>query len=400
MPLSDMTLRRATPRAKIYKLNDGDGLALRVTPKGGKYWVWRYSHSGKQKDLSLGVYPAVSLSAARAAREAARGVLSSGIDPGIHRVSSRLSIPHCAADFESVARAWLKDREKVLSPKYAKQVAVRLQEDIFPDLGTLPVSTITPPMLLRTLKKAQARGVHETTRRLKQYCGMIFRFAIVHGMAERDAAADLKEALVVPRGKHYAAIGSEDLPALLKSLADVEVEVGMQARFAIRLLMLTFVRTSELIGAVWSEVDLNKRVWIIPAARMKMKRDHIVPLSRQVVEIFVALRKTTSHELVFPGYRNWKKPISNNTILMALNRMGWRGRMTGHGFRALATTVLREELDHPKDVIDLQLAHAAGKVWAAYDRSKFLKQRTEMMQAWADYVDRADEIGAALPRRG
>lgn len=398
MALSDVLCRRAAPRAKVYKLTDGSGLTLRVTPRGGKYWVWRYSFDGRQRDLSLGAYPRLSLAEARRLRDSAAAAVREGVDPTLHRLMSRAEAAiDRKATFEVVARKWLEQYLPRRTAKYGRQVVRRLEADIFPQIGKIPIAAISAPMVLHALRPAQDRGVDETVRRLKQYIGMIMRFAVAHGQARHDMTADLRGALRPPQTKHYASIAGAELPELIWSLNQPGNNVGMQTKLAIRLMMLTFVRTGELVGAKWAEFDFERALWVIPAARMKMKRDHFVPLSRQALETLKVLKLMEVGGFVFPGRVRNTQPISNNTVLTALHRAGWRGRMTGHGFRALATTVLHEDLEWPKEVIDLQLAHAkADKIWAAYDRTKFLRRRTEMMQAWADYVSAAEARAKTL----
>lgn len=392
MSLSDSACKNAKPQEKLYKLTDSAGLCLRVTPSGGKYWVMQYRFEGKQKDLSIGVYPVVSLSTARIARDEAKRLIRVGVNPAIAKITQRInSSVSKSGTFADLAKEWLNNKTNRLTPRYAGQIKARLEADIFPDIGKLPIGSITPPMLLQSLKKVQKRGAIETSHRLKQYCSMAFRFAIASGLIDRDPAADLKDALISSKGKNFAAIESEDLPELLEKLTDPKVGMGLQTRLAMRFLMLTFVRTGELIGAKWGEIDLENKTWLIPAARMKMGRDHIVPLSKQACDILNTMKKLSSSEFVFAGQHNPKKSMSNMAILKGLERMGYKGRMTGHGFRALAMTTLREVLEYPFDVIDLQLAHAAkNKVKAAYDRAKFIKERTKMMQAWADYIDKIE----------
>lgn len=402
MPLTDIACRRAQPRAKRYKLTDSLGLVLRVTPRsGGKYWVWRYRFDGKARELALGTYPRLSLVQARIERDRLRATLDSGGDPAMHRfMAAQAAAVDRATTFEAVAQEWLVEFTATRSKKYAKQVAVRLQADILPALGRRPIKEITAPELLAALKRPEKRGVYETVRRLKQYCGMIFRFGIARGYCEFDITPGLRGAIRSPQRGHYATIESAELPALLRCLTDPAMPVGLQTRLAVRFMLLTFVRTSELIGARWSEIDFEKAQWHIAGERMKKKRPHIVPLSRQALACLQGLRAISTGDIIFASRLRRGRSISNMTILQALKRMGWEGKMTGHGFRALATTILREELDYPKDYIDIQLAHAPeDDVWAAYDRAKFLRQRTEMMQAWGDYVARAEAIaqGLAVP---
>ena len=392
MPLSDAKCRNASPKEKLYKLADGGGLTLRITPTGGKYWVLRYRYMGKAKDLSLGAYPAVSLIEARDKRDAAKRDLRAGENPAISKLVKKLDIEaEVDGTFKSIAMAWMDNKRPSISPRYAAQIESRLAADIYPHLGKMPIASITPPQLLKVLKKVQSRGVVETVHRLKQYCSMICCFAVANGYLEHDITRDLRAALPASKSEHFAAISANDIPNFLKKLADSDIEMGIQTRLAMRFLMLTFVRTTELIGARWDEIDIGKKQWIIPGRRMKKKRDHIVPLSNQAITILQTMRKLSSGPMVFPGRSDPKKGMSNMTVLKGLERMGYKGFMTGHGFRALAMTTLREELGFPFEIIDLQLAHIKkSKVDRAYDRSKFLKERTTMMQAWADYIDKSD----------
>ena len=392
MPLTDYACKSAKPRLKLYKLSDYAGLCLRVTPTGGKYWVMRYRFDGKEKDFSLGVYPTVSLLAAREARDEAKKALREGRNPAIERITKRLETNKSQGNtFEEVAEDWLKTKSNRLTPRYKDAIASRLKADIYPELGKLPIGTIKPQHLLRSLKKVQARGAIETSHRLKQYCSMVFRFAIASDITDHDPAFNLKDALVTHKSEHLASIESGDLPDLLKKLADPEVGMGMQTRLAMRFLMLTFVRTREMTDAAWAEFDLKKKLWIVPAERMKMGRAHMVPLSRQTCEILKTMRKLSNSPYVFPGHHSAHKPMSNMAILKGLERKGYKGRMTGHGFRALATTILREELKYPYEIVDLQLAHAPrNKIKAAYDRAKFIDERTKMMQVWADYIEKVE----------
>jgi len=393
MALTDAACRSAKLKKTRYKLSAGGGLCLSVIPEGGKYWALRYRFGGKEKNLSLGAYPAVSLAEALEKRDEAKKLLKKGVDPGLERIARKLKSKTSEDDsFEVVAREWIDLKRKTLAPRYIAQIQRCLEGDIFPHIGRLPCRRITTPMMLGVLKKVQARGVLETMLRLKEYCGSIFRYAIICEKADRDPSADLRDALPSPKKQHFAAIDVADLPDRLLKMKDNTISIGTQTRFAMRALLLTFVRTKELIGARKEEFNFELARWVIPAERMKMKRDHIVPLSRQAMELFKSLSQISSGDYIFTGQHSWLKPMSNMAILMGLKRMGYKGKMTGHGFRALAMTALREILDFPKDVIDLQLAHAKGKVDAAYDRAKFLKERTAMMQRWADYIDEMEKI--------
>jgi integrase len=262
---------------------------------------------------------------------------------------------------------------------------------MFLEIGNVPVSDITAPRLLAAIRKIESRGAHEVAHRALQTCGQVFRYAIGTGRGERNPAAELKgtDTLMPVKRTHYAALDASELPDFLKALKENEARLYLQTRYAIELLMLTFTRTGELINAKWSEFDLEGRVWTIPEERMKMGKSHIVPLSKQAVEVLKKLQAINGkRDWVFPNQTDSKKAMSNNTILFALSRLGYKGRMTGHGFRALAMSTIKEKLGYRHEVVDRQLAHAPrNKVDAAYDRAKFLPERRKMMQQWADYID-------------
>jgi integrase len=296
---------------------------------------------------------------------------------------------NAANTFEGLAREWHERNIERWTPLYAQDILHRLEMDIFPQIGKRPIAGISPVHVLDALRKIEKRGAHEMSHRAMQYCGQIFRYAVVTGRAERNPASDLKGALKPAKHTHYAALEPKDLPEFLKTLERNDARLYVQTRLAIRLLMLTFVRTGELIKAAWDEFDLEAAEWSIPAERMKMRKPHIVPLSKQAIAIVRELHKLN-------GNRDWilasaakpRQHMSNNTILKALERLGYKGRMTGHGFRALAMTTIKEKLKIPHEVVDRQLAHAPrSKVDAAYDRTKFLDERRKMMQKWADYID-------------
>lgn len=389
MPLTDIACRRAAPKAKRYKLTDSLGLCLRISPNGSKYWVWRYRFDGRQVELALGTYPRISLVQARQARDKMREVLDAGGDPAGYRMLQEQSAAVArASTFEAVAMEWLGLFKKKRSARYVEIVESRLKADIFPLLGRRPIGELRTPDILIALRKVEKRGVHETTHRLKHYISMIFCHAIASGRAEHDMTAGLKGQLLSPNRGHYAAISSKQLPAFLRAMNDPGLQVGLQTRLAMRLLMYSFVRTSELLGARWDEFDLANAMWNVPAERMKMKRPHMVPLSRQALVTLATIKTIETSEYVFASRVRGKKTLSNGVFLAAIRRMGWANKMTGHGFRALATTILFEELKYPKHVVDLQLAHVEkDEIWGAYNRAQFIAERMQMMQAYADYLD-------------
>lgn len=399
MALTDTAIKKAQPAEKQYRMPDDRGLVLLVRPNGSKLWQLRYRHEGKEKTASLGQYPDVSLAAARALRDEQRKLVASGSDPvAVKHAQRKAKAVANANNFEAVAREWWAHwKHARTSDHHVAQTLRRLEADVFPKIGTRPISEIEAPELVELAKDIEKRGASDLAKRSLQTCSQIFRYAIAHGKARRNPVADVKpsEILKARKVENYARIGAGELPQLLRK---IEAYKGAPAtRLAIKLMALTFVRTGELIGARWSEFDLEAGRWNIPAERMKMKTPHIVPLSLQALEVLRTLHTVTgSRELLFPGERDHGKPMSNNTILKALEIMGYKGTMTGHGFRGIASTVLHEnEFDHMH--IELQLAHAErNSVSAAYNHALYLTQRTKMMQWWGEYLDEL-KLGNVLP---
>jgi integrase len=389
--LTDVLCRTAsTGPKKIRKLPDGDGLYLWVYSDGRKYWRYRYWFGGKEKSLSIGVYPAVSLKTARRRCAEERERLGDDLDPSAERRAAKIATKIAVSNsFESVAREWFSKREGVWVPRHAVDVRRRLEANLFPHIGARPISQIDGPELLSVVRKVEARGAHDLAHRILQVSSQVFRYGVATGRCARDIVPDLRGALTPHKHKHQAAVSPENLPALLKAIDGYSAVQGgdVQTQLALELLALTFVRTTELIEAVWPEFDFAKKLWVIPAERMKMNSLHVVPLSSQVLTRLERLKKIGGNsDYVFPG-RSRDKPISNNTMLFALYRLGYKGKMTGHGFRAVASTILNEQ-GFRADVIERQLAHAdPSEVRGAYNRAIYLIERTEMMQKWADYLD-------------
>jgi integrase len=393
--LSETRIRAAKPTDKPYKLRDGRGLHLLVTPAGGRLWRFRYRHAGRESMLGLGAYPEVSLKAARDRREEARKLVAAGADPAAQRRAERAG--H-ANTFEGIAREWLALQSRKLSERtYAKKLA-RFEALVFPFLGTRPIADIGAPDLLPVLRKVESRGKMETAHRVRSECGQIFRYAVATGRAARNPAADLVGALapVVVRN-HPAITDPGKIGELLRAIAGY---VGQPStEFALKIAPYVFVRPGELRAAQWSEFDLDNAEWRIPGTRMKMRELHVVPLARQVVELVRDLQRITgASPYLFPGLRTKTRPISNNTLNAALRRLGFTGdEMVSHGFRSMASTLLNEQGFHP-DVIELQLAHAErNEVRSAYNRAQRLDERRRMMQAWADYLDGLREGGQIIP---
>lgn len=399
MPLTDKECRNALAKPKAYKKSDMHGLYLQVMPNGSKYWRVKYRIFGKEKSLALGVYPEVMLGEAREKLAAARKLIANHQDPSLEkRKEKQIAALSAEMTFERVAREWHEIRKSKWSDAYANEILYRLEKDVFPDLGLMTITDITPKVLLASIKKVESRGAREIAHRLLQTCGQIFRYAVATGRTDRNPGTDLKGALQPVRHQHFAALEGKDLPEFIRVLEKNEARLYQPTRHAIKLIMLTFVRTNELINATWEEFDFEKAQWSIPAARMKMRRPHIVPLSRQVLEILQAQKELTgAWQWVFPNQVRPMKSMSNCTILNAIKRMGYKGRMTGHGFRAVAMSTIKEELGYRHEVVDRQLAHAPrNKVDAAYDRAQFLPERKKMMQEWADYIDAAYSRGNAM----
>ena len=385
----------------IRKLHDGDGLYLWVYRDGRKYWRMRYWQAGKEKSLSVGVFPKVSLSEARQKREELARQLRANLDPSAERratsLRKKLAAENC---FEAVAREWHAKQLHTWVRDHASDVKRRLESNIFPAIGKRPIDQIEAPELLQTIRKIESRGSYDLAHRVLQVCGQVFRYGIATGRCSRNLATDLRGALTPHVKKHQSAVRPEELPELLRAIAKYEELGDKQTRLALQMLARTFVRTNEIIGAMWVEFDLQNGLWVIPAERMKMRTEHIVPLARQSLEILRELKDISDgSRFVFPG-RNRDKPISNNTMLFALYRLGYKGKMTGHGFRSVASTVLNESGFNP-DVIERQLAHCErNEVRGAYNRAEYFPERKRMMQHWADYLDAIEAGAKVIPLHG
>jgi integrase len=398
MPLTDRAIRNAKPDDRAVRLFDGGGLYLEIAPSGGKWWRFKYRFGGKEKRLSLGVYPAVPLTAARKRRDAARELLADGLDPSEQRkADKRTAAAKAANSFEAVAREWYAKHSRTWVETHAADVSRRLESNLFPELGDKAIAEITAPALLAAVRKIEHRGAHDLAHRVLQVASQIFRYGVATGRCERDPAPDLRGALTPHKSRNQAAVTPDELPALLRAIEGYGELGDKLTGYALRLMALTFVRTGELIGATWDEIDLDGATWIVPAARMKMKAEHVVPLSREAVALLRELRAIGGESrFVFPG-RNADKPISNNTMLFALYRLGYKGKMTGHGFRAVASTILNES-GFRADVIERQLAHCErNDVRGAYNRAEYLPERRKMMQQWADMLAAMREGAKVIP---
>ena len=398
-PLTEIKVRMAKPRESEYKIFDGGGLYMTVTPSGGKLWHFKYRFSGKEKKISFGPYPEVSLAVARQRREDARRNLVQNIDPSDVRKAQKQAKTEEAETFEVIAREMHARFRSAWTEGHAATIMSRMERDLFPWIGNRPIKEIKAPELLAALRRVESRGALESAHRIRTIAGQVFRYAVATGRAERDPAADLKGALPQPKEKHHAAIiDPKEVAPLLRAID------GYQGNFvvksALRLAPLFFVRPGELRQAEWVEIDLDEAVWNIPASKMKMKQAHIVPLCSQAVEILTELKRLTGgSRYVFPSGRSFARPLSNNAILAALRRMGYdKDTMTGHGFRAMARTILDEVLQVRPDFIEHQLAHAVRDPnGRAYNRTAHLAERRKMMQRWADYLDGLKARATVIP---
>jgi integrase len=392
MALTDTRLRNSKPKAKPYKLSDGGGMYMLITPDSARYWRLDYRFAGKRRTLALGVYPTVTLADARERREEARRLLANAMDPGVAKKAARRAARIASKDtFEAIAREWISRQRKRIAQRYCALLLSRLEADIFPHIGSRPIAEIDASELLEVLRRVEKRGVFETALRLRQTCGQVFRYSIATGRGKNDPTVALRGALgASKKSSGHRAMPLSELPVFLRALQAYDGDA--RTRLALRLMILTFVRTTELRAARWSEfenLEESGALWRIPAERMKMKREHVVPLAPQAVAVLRELRALPGFELspyLFPspsreGY------MSNNTMLYAMYRMGYHRRATVHGFRAMASTTLNE-MGFRADVIERQLAHEDGDaVRAAYNRAEYLNERRAMMNNWADHLD-------------
>lgn len=401
MALTDTAIRNAKPQSKPTKLVDGDGLYLLLNPNGSKWWRLDYRFNGKRKTLSMGVYPDVPLKLARERREEARTLIAAGADPGEQRKSEKQAKAEAGSNtFEALAREWMATRGKEWTESYTSKTKSALERNAFPSIGSKPITEITAPDLLAMLRAIESRGVVDMAHRIQQHCGAVFRYAIATGRAIADPVPSLRGALSTVKQEHYAAITDPaEYAELLRAIDNYRGEAT--TKVAMQLLALTFQRTKEVRFAEWSQIDLDAALWRIPAEIMKMREAHIVPLSKQVIDVLKRLQALTgSGRLVFPSSTSRERPISENTVVYALARMGYKGRMTGHGFRSTASTLLNEQ-GYRHDVIERQLAHAEkNAVRAAYNRAEYLPERKKMMQEWADYLDKLKAGANVIPLRG
>jgi integrase len=398
MPLTNTKIRNAKPGDKTIKLYDERGLYMELSPNGGKWWRLKYRYNGKEKRLSLGVYPDISLKDARDRRDDARKLLANGTDPSANRKAQKEAKGggNC---FEAVAREWYAKHSANWTADHGNRIIRRLERDVFPWIGAKPIANITAPELLSVIQRIEKRGALETAHRALGNCGQVFRYAIATGRAERDPSGDLRGALPPAKGEHFAAITEPKQVAEILRAID-GYEGSLTVRCALRLAPLVFVRPGELRKAKWADIDLNKAEWRYMVT--KTDTQHIVPLSRQAVEILKELQPLTGNgRYVFPGARSKERPMSDNAILAAMRRMGiGKEEMSGHGFRAMARTILDEVLGVRPDFIEHQLAHAVRDPnGRSYNRTAHLSERKKMMQQWADYLDKLKTVMEVKPLR-
>lgn len=393
MPPMTLTARQvetAKPKEKSYKLFDGGGLYLEVTAKGSRYWRMKYRFGGKEKRLAFGVFPTVTLAEAREMRNQAKKVLAAGGDPGeVKKEEKAIQKLSTGNTFEAIAREWHKSKADRWSLRYRDEIIDTFEKDIFPYIGKRPIAEIKPLELLETLRKMEKRGALEKMRKVRQRCGEVYRYAIITGRAEYNPAPDLATALTPPKKQHFPFLTAEELPYFLKDLAGYTGSVITKT--ATKIILLTAVRTQELRFARWQDIDLEKGIWEIPAEVMKMKRPHVVPLSKQVIELFNSLKPLSGHyELVFIGRNDHRKPISKESVNQVIELLGYKGRLTGHGFRHTMSTILHEK-GYNSAWIETQLAHIdKNAIRGTYNHAQYMDGRREMMQWYADYMDKLE----------
>ncbi|EHO2961370.1 tyrosine-type recombinase/integrase [Salmonella enterica] len=396
MPLTDAKVRALKPREKTYRLGDAGGLYVEVATNGSRYWRMKYRVAGKEKRLAFGVYPDVSLADAREKRDAAKKILAAGGDPGETKKSEKLAQKLNAENtFEAVAREWHQTKADRWSLRYRDEIIDTFEKDIFPYIGKRPIADIKPMELLEALRKMEKRGALEKMRKVRQRCGEVFRFAIITGRANYNPAPDLASALATPKKVHFPFLTANELPYFLNDLAGYTGSIITKT--ATQIIMLTGVRTQELRFARWEDIDFETKLWEIPAEVMKMKRPHIVPLSEQVIALFKQLEPISKHHpLVFIGRNDPRKPISKESINQVIELLGYKGRLTGHGFRHTMSTILHEQ-GFNSAWIETQLAHVdKNAIRGTYNHAQYLDGRREMMQWYADYIGELGKGGGVV----
>jgi len=404
--LTALEVRNAKPKEKSYKLTDGKGLFLHVATSGKKTWRYRYELSGTESTFVLGEYPVMSLEAARHERTDIREMVKAGINPANERRKQKQAVTDARIkekelitnSFEAIAHEWHDHRRERWTHAYAAANLAKLKNDVFPAIGSTPVDQITPPMVLQIVRSVESRGAGETARKCLEMMNSVFRYAIQTGRATYNSAADMRGVLKSRKVEHHPMINPDDLPEFLKILTKSDIHTT--TKLAIQFTMLTAARSGEVRGATWKEIDLEKKLWIVPEERMKMRSPHVVPLSNHTLAILNRLSILQGDRgLVFPGIHHPEKPLSENTMLFALYRVGYHSKMTMHGFRALFSTICNEAGFMP-DAIERQLAHKEkNAIRAAYHRSEYMPERIKMMQWWADYLQSSEHGTEIIPFR-
>lgn len=387
MPLNDAQVRNAKAKDKPYKLGDMNGLYVLVSTTGARLWRYKYRLAGKEGVFAIGEYPEVSLAEARAAHGKARDLVKQGIHPLHQRRQEELQkVTEAGNTFKAIAKDWIAQNKARWSPYYLRQVERFMDSDVYPKIGTLPIKQVTAAHILKILKTAESRGAEVVALNIRQWCSAIFRYAVSNLLADSDPAAALKGAVTRPKVQHNKPLAPSEIPDFIVALG--KFGGYRTTSIAVELLLLTFVRTVELRKAEWHEFDLDAALWRLPAERMKMKREHLVPLAPQVVRLLRELKEWTGNRnFLFPNYRNSSDCMTATTVNRALERMGYGGKLSAHGFRGTASTILHEQ-GYRSEVIERQLAHVErNKVKAAYNHAEYLQERLAMMNSWANYID-------------
>ncbi|MGH1406006.1 MAG: tyrosine-type recombinase/integrase [Rhodomicrobiaceae bacterium] len=390
MKLTDFSCKNFKPKNKPYKQSDGRGLFLLINPNGSKLWRYKYRIEGKERLFAIGSYPEFSLAEARALHQNLHKLVAGGIDPYEHKkMQKRKEEMEKALTFQVVGEEWLEKRKSQVKEKTYKDIEKRLYSDVFPKIGHIPMKELMPQDILKMLQNIEKREAYEMANRARQYCSRILRYASACGIDTRDYTLDIADALVTRPVRHQNALSPDEIKEFLTALDRNNARLHLQSRLGLEMLMLTFVRPIELAEARWDEFNLQESRWTIPASRMKMKCDHIVPLAKQTHAIIGQLRELNgTREHLFTNHRDQRRPMCRDTFSKGVRLLGFQGRHSAHGFRALARTSIREKLDYDPEVIERQLAHkASGPLGSAYDRTQFLDQRSVMMQDWADYIE-------------
>lgn len=395
MKLTNMAVSNAKPRTVDYRMTDGKGLYLKVLKSGGKSWRYDFrlifpDGTAKNGTTYIGLYPDVSLAEARLLHAEAHKLVAQGIDPNHHKKEKqRKHWQERELKFSDVANEWLEKRKAEIKPETYHGIVKRLEKDVLPEIGHIPMVDLNAQDILQMLKRVENRGAVDMVKRLRQHCSQILRYGVAIGKAERDFTVDIRDALATRKTKHQPALEPHEIPEFLHALERNEARLYPQTRLAVEMLMLTLVRPIELASAEWKDIDFESKRWLIPAEKMKMGYDHLVPLSRQVLEILQKMRiENGKRQYVFINSKDPREHMHRDTLSKAVRSLGFTGRHTAHGFRAMARTAIREKLNIDSEIIERQLAHKpSGSLGSAYDRTKFIDQRIPMMQDWADYLD-------------